>query len=129
MDAGDRVMSSGEILQGVVRQLREQLGGDTADGELLARYAGLFFARPCRQLPDRHEAEDVFQATFLALARAASRLGRPASLANWLYTVALRQARKARRRAARRAALESSAPPRPQAGSDPLADITAREFV
>src|ERR671934_75757 len=115
MDAGDRVMSSGEILQGVVRQLREQLGGDTADGELLARYAGLFFARPCRQLPDRHEAEDVFQATFLALARAASRLGRPASLANWLYTVALRNARQARVAAARRDARHARLAPPPAA--------------
>jgi WD40 repeat protein len=78
-------MNSGEILQGVVRQLREQLGGDTADAELLARhagrrdeaafavlvrrYGGLVFGLACRQLPDRHEAEDVFQATFLALAQ------------------------------------------------------------
>jgi RNA polymerase sigma factor (sigma-70 family) len=138
-------MSSGENFRGVVRQLREQLGGKTADVDLLARYAerrdeaafaalvrrygGLVFGLACQQLPDRHEAEDVFQATFLALARSASRLGRQASLANWLYTVALRLACKARLRAARRAARAQAAPPRPAPSSDPLAEMTGRELV
>ena len=138
-------MSSGENLQGVVRKLREQLGGETADVDLLARYAerrdeaafaalvrrygGLVFGLACRQLPDRHEAEDVFQATFLALARSASRLGRQGSLANWLYTVALRLARKARLRAARRAAREQGAASRPAPSPDPLAEMTGRELV
>jgi RNA polymerase sigma factor (sigma-70 family) len=137
-------MDSGEILEGVVRQLRTQLGDAAADVELLTRYAqgrdeaafaslvrrhgGLVLGVACRQLADRHEAEDVFQATFLALARSAPRLGRPASLANWLYTVALRLARKARLRAARRAAREQAAP-RPAPSPDPLAEMTGRELV
>jgi RNA polymerase sigma factor (sigma-70 family) len=138
-------MGAGEILQGVVRQVREQVGVETADAELLARYAGqrdeaafaalvrryggLVFSVASRQLPDRHEAEDVFQATFLALARSASRLGRRASLANWLYTVALRLARKARLRATRRAAREQTAPRQPAPSPDPLAEMTARELL
>jgi RNA polymerase sigma factor (sigma-70 family) len=137
-------MRSGEVLDGVVRQLRRQLGDAPTDGELLAQFAGsrdeaafaalvrrhggLVFGVARRQLGDRQSAEDIFQTTFLALARQAARLGRPLSLVNWLYTVALREARNARlaamRRAARHDRLTPSAP-----SPDPLADITARELV
>src|SRR5437764_5337095 len=103
-------MDSTTALTGVMRQLR-QPAADVPDGELLAgyarrgdeaafaavvrRYSGLVLGVARRQLADRDQAEDVFQATFLALARAADRLAGQAPLANWLYTVALRQARKA----------------------------------
>ena len=91
-------MRSGEVLDGVVRQLRRQLGDAPTDCELLARFAdlrdegafealvrrhgGLVFGVARRQLGDPQSAEDVFQATFLALARQARRLGRPVSLVN-----------------------------------------------
>jgi RNA polymerase sigma factor (sigma-70 family) len=138
-------MSSGDSLKGVVRHLREQVGDAPTDVDLLTRYAqqgdeaaftalvrrhgGLVFGVACRQLMDRQQAEDVFQATFLALARSASRLGRPTSLANWLYTVARRQARKARLLAARRAAHEQAHALPSAAPSDPLAEITGRELL
>src|SRR5262249_3598460 len=80
-----------------------------------------------RQLGDRQSAEDVFQGTFLALAHQAPRLGRPVSLVNWLYTVALRQARKARLAAMRRAARHSQLTP-PAPSPDPLSAITALEL-
>src|SRR5262245_51881913 len=137
-------MRSGEVLDGVVRQLRRQLGDGPTDGELLAQFAnsrdeaafaalvrrhgGLVFGVARRQLGDRQSAEDVFQVTFLALARQAPRLGRPVSLVNWLYTVARRHARKARlaalRRTARHKQLTPSAP-----SPDPLSEITARELL
>src|SRR6476660_5236178 len=82
-----------------------------------------------RQLADRLQAADVSQATFLALARSAARLGGRPVLANWLYTVALRQARKARGRTARREALELNAPSRSHDEADPLDEITARELL
>src|SRR5207245_8089878 len=63
-----------------------------------------------------------------APARQASRLGRPASLANWLYTVALRLARQARISETRRAVRDRSLPPRP-ASSDPWADVSGRELL
>jgi RNA polymerase sigma factor (sigma-70 family) len=51
----------------------------------------------CRRLlgpgPD---ADDAFQATFLVLVRKGATLRRPGLVANWLYGVALRVARKAR---------------------------------
>lgn len=96
---------------------------------LVRRYGPLVFGVARRQLADRHQAEDVFQATFLALARSATRLERRPMLANWLYTVALRQARKARARDARRGARERGAPLRPSAGGDPLDAITGRELL
>jgi RNA polymerase sigma factor (sigma-70 family) len=138
-------MSSGESLKGMVRHLRSQFGDAPSDLDLLERYAqrrdeaafaalvrrhgGMVLGVARRQLSDRQQAEDVFQATFLALARSAARLGGPTSLANYLYTVALRQARQARFRAARRAARERALTPRPAPATDPLAEISGRELV
>jgi RNA polymerase sigma factor (sigma-70 family) len=138
-------MSSGTSLTGVIRQFPSHAGDPLPDAELLTgyarrgdeaafaavvrRYGGLVLGVARRQLADPQQADDVFQATFLALARSAGRLGRQAPLANWLYTVALRQARKARVRAARRAEAEQFAPPRSACQTDPLDEITGRELL
>ena len=59
--------------------------------------------RVCRAvLKDPHEAEDVFQATFLVLARRAPDIQDPETLGGWLRGVAYRIAVRARRRTARR---------------------------
>src|SRR4051794_23875951 len=128
-------MRDGDGLAAVVRHLRRRYGAAPTDGELLARFVherdesafaelvrrhgGLVLGVARRQLGDRDSAHDVFQATFLALARQSARLGRPPSLVNWLYTVALRQAHKARDAAARRSALHRGLTPRPSS-ADPL---------
>src|SRR5438445_4089892 len=120
-------MSSGPALTGVIRQIRSQTGDELADTELIARYlgagdeaafaavvqryGGLVLGVARRQLADHQQAEDVFQATFLALARSANKLGARTPLANWLYTVAWRQARKLRARCCRRQELERTAAP------------------
>jgi RNA polymerase sigma factor (sigma-70 family) len=138
-------MSSGVMQKCVLRYFQELVGVPATDADLLARYVqgqdqaafaevvqrygGLVFGVARRQLPDREGAEDVFQATFLALARSAPRLLRQTPLANWLYTVALRQARKARVRAARRIQHESAYPGIPAPPADPLAEITGRELL
>jgi RNA polymerase sigma factor (sigma-70 family) len=54
-----------------------------------------------RVLNHAQDAEDAFQATFLVLVRKAGSLARPELLANWLYRVAYRTAKKARAHASR----------------------------
>ncbi|MFO0841943.1 MAG: sigma-70 family RNA polymerase sigma factor [Gemmataceae bacterium] len=116
-------------------------GGDDTDAALLSRFCrdrdeasftalmarhGLMVHGVCRRvLGDAHLADDAFQATFLVLARKAGSIGRPESLAGWLYGVAYRVALKAR--GARRPAAEAPEPidPRP----DPLAEVSARDLL
>src|SRR5687767_1708057 len=127
-------MRSTTDLTAVIRQLPVPTAGDLGDPELLDRYARgrdqaafaalvrrygpLVLGVARRQLADRHRAEDVFQATFLALARSAGGLGGRPAVGGWLYTVVLRQARRARARAARREEFERTTPPRPAAAGD-----------
>jgi RNA polymerase sigma factor (sigma-70 family) len=132
-------------LSAVLRHLRRRAGAnvhnDESDGQLLERFAGrrdeaafealverhgpMVLAACRRVLHDRHEAEDVFQATFLVLARKAAALDRRPSLSSWLYTVAHRLALKARAGAIRRQA--PAVPPRP-GPPDALAELTGREL-
>jgi RNA polymerase sigma factor (sigma-70 family) len=57
----------------------------------------------CRSLiPDSHEAEDAFQATFLVLVRKGQGIWVRDSIGPWLYGVASRVARRARRRSIER---------------------------
>jgi RNA polymerase sigma factor (sigma-70 family) len=80
----------------------------------------------CRRvLHEEHDAEDVFQATFLILARKAGARDWKESIGNWLYQVAYRLAVRLRRQAGRRQKHEQQAAPRHSA--DPLAEITLRE--
>jgi RNA polymerase sigma factor (sigma-70 family) len=112
---------------------RVALGADEqTDGQLLQRFAqgrdeGAFAALVrrhgplvlgvCRRLlRDPNDADDAFQAAFLVLARKAGSIGDPGRLANWLYGVAHRVARKARAEAARR-----------RARQQPLTDVPAHE--
>lgn len=74
--------------------------------DLVARHGAMVFGVCERVLRHRSDAEDAFQATFLALVRRAAELDRSAPLSPWLYTVAYRTAVKCRRRRARRFAGE-----------------------
>ncbi len=67
--------------------------------EALIQRHGPMVARVCGGiLGDHHTAEDAVQAVFLVLARRARSIRDPDRLAPWLYGVALRTAREARRR-------------------------------
>ena len=108
------------ILNGIISRVRRSLadrrfGDDAAlltrftecrDPEafeiLVGRHAQLVWGVCRRNLANHADREDVFQATFLALVRQIRRLDAARPLAPWLHTVAMRAARKAVRRAARR---------------------------
>ncbi len=84
-------------------------GGDDAEdafAALVHRHGPMVLGVCRRMLPGSHDAEDSFQATFLILVRRAASIGRRQQLANWLYGVAVRTAKQARRRAARQRAKE-----------------------
>jgi RNA polymerase sigma factor (sigma-70 family) len=98
---------------------------EAAFAELVRRHGGLVLGVGRTVLEDWHDAEDVFQATFLVLARKAATVHRPESLASWLFGVAYHLAVKVRADSARRRARERKAAPMPAA--DPVLDVTLRE--
>jgi RND family efflux transporter MFP subunit len=91
---------------------RFALSRDEAAFELLVwRHRRLVFSVCWRVLSNYHDAEDAFQATFLALARRAGSIGKRRALAAWLHKVAYHAALTARLRRAR--ALVREQPMRP----------------
>jgi RNA polymerase sigma factor (sigma-70 family) len=126
-------------LRAILRHLREavvrQQGGALDDAQLLERFVaahdeaafevlvwrhGELVWNVCRRVL-RHEqdAEDAFQATFLALARKAASIGRRAAVAAWLYKVAYRAALAARAAAVNRARREAPLVDLPAPGPPP----------
>ena len=133
-------------LAGVLRHVHELVAGhdadrlpdaellerftDCRDGEafaaLVRRHGGLVLGVARRVVADIHEAEDVFQATFLLLARRAGSVRDPRALAAWLHGSAHRLALQARDRLARRPPAPAL---RPEAAlADPAAEVTWREL-
>jgi RND family efflux transporter MFP subunit len=106
-------------LRKVVRYLHAVARPDSSvgptDGQLLDRYVGqrdeaafelllwrhgTMVLNVCRRvLDDQHDAEDAFQATFLAFVRKARSIVRREAVAAWLYRVAFRVAVEAREKA------------------------------
>src|SRR5262245_60136641 len=79
--------TDGELLE------RFQAARDEAAFELLVHRHGAMVYRVCRARSHcEADAEDVFQASFLALARTANRIRGRGSVAGWLYRVASRLA-------------------------------------
>jgi RNA polymerase sigma factor (sigma-70 family) len=114
----------------VIRHLRRVAGtlsvGGLTDPELLERFVtdrdeaayevlvwrhGTLVWNVCRRvLRHTQDAEDAFQATFLALVRKATSIGKRESLGSWLYKVAYRVALRSRAHAVRRAAHQELLP-------------------
>lgn len=135
-----------EPAQLLSKHLRNLTAAARADGlpdrELIARFAagrdedafaalvrrhGPMVLRVCRRiLHNEHDAEDVFQATFLVLSRKAAALHRAESVGCFLHGVACRLALKARTRFAKQRIYESQATIEKHA-DDPLADLSVRE--
>src|SRR5581483_4234025 len=72
---------------------------EAALAELVARHGGLVRGTARRHLGDAHAADDVYQATFLVLARKAGAVRWGPTVGPWLYATAVRLARKACRTA------------------------------
>jgi RNA polymerase sigma-70 factor (ECF subfamily) len=110
-------LSDGELLEWFVERQQE-----AAIAVLVRRHGPMVLSVSRRVLRHSHDADDAFQATFLVLAKKAHRLGRPESLANWLYGVAYRTALHSRQRAARRREREREAAKMIAPGSDPQSE-------
>jgi RNA polymerase sigma factor (sigma-70 family) len=111
------------------RQLLERFiahKDEAAFAALVQRHGPMVLAVARNVLHHRQDAEDVFQATFLVLARKAASVRKRGSAGSWLHGVAYRLALKARTAAAARHRLESRAPARaPEESAD---DLTWREL-
>jgi RNA polymerase sigma factor (sigma-70 family) len=99
------------------------LRDEAAFEELLRRHGSLVWGVCRRRLPNRADAEDAFQSTFLVLAKRAGAIRRPEALGYWLYGVAHRVAGRMRGRSVRLTA----SPPCPAAPAPEAA--TVREFL
>lgn len=121
---GDAIELSGEAAP-VEQQLLERFvrWRDEHAFTALVRRHGPMVLGVCRRLLRREQdVEDVFQATFLVLARRAASIRKAASLGSWLHGVALRTAHKLRRDTRQFAPL-----PREIGGPDSTAEVVWRE--
>jgi RNA polymerase sigma factor (sigma-70 family) len=99
---------------------------ESAFAELVRRHGPMVLHVGRSVLHHGHDAEDVFQAAFLLLARKAASLHTASSVGGWLHRVAYHLALKARARAARRR--EHEGRERPMAAADPLLDMNLRDL-
>src|SRR6516162_9298998 len=79
---------------------------EAALAALVRRHGPMVWGVCRRVLPNYHDAEDAFQATFLVLVRKAASIASPELLANWLYGVAHQTALNARAKVTKRRARE-----------------------
>src|SRR5262245_23990812 len=118
----DRQHPDAELLQRFL-----QARDEAAFAELVQRHGPLVLSVSRSILGQRQDAEDVFQAVFLVLARKAGSIRSRTSLASWLYGVARRLALKARGQALRRERRQKSA--RAETAASPvMEDMTWREL-
>src|SRR5262245_48913232 len=95
---------------------------EAAFAVLLARHGRLVWAVCRGLLPNDADAEDAFQATFVALFRGSAKIRHAQSLAPWLHTAATRIAKKVRLAAARRRGHERGA-----AKAEPAPTVVSNE--
>jgi RNA polymerase sigma factor (sigma-70 family) len=114
-------LSDGELLQRFAGQHDE-----AAFEALLSRHGAMVLGVCRRVLRNHHDAEDVFQATFLVLARNARAIRNHKSVGCWLHGVARRLALKVKADTARRHTRKTERPGRMP--DDPLAKMTWEEI-
>src|SRR5262245_22603701 len=124
LDPSGLAVSDAELLERFVRQRDE-----TAFELLVWRHQGMVHGVCRRVLVNVHDAEDAFQAVFLALARKAGSIARGEAVAGWLYRVAGRVALHARARLQRLAAHGTNAAlERVESSDDPPAEVARRDL-
>jgi RNA polymerase sigma factor (sigma-70 family) len=107
-------------------QLLQQFIADRdedAFAALVQRHGAMVLGVTRSVLRHQQDAEDVFQAAFLVLARKAHTIRKQDSLSSWLYGVAYRLALKAKARAGRRREETSTDP----VSASTIDDLTTRE--
>jgi RNA polymerase sigma factor (sigma-70 family) len=97
-------LSDAELLRRFLAAREEQ-----AFAAIVRRHGPLVWGVCRNLLPSEADAEDAFQATFLALVKSAPRIHRPNALGAWLHRVAGRVCRHSLRALARRRKHEQSA--------------------
>jgi RNA polymerase sigma factor (sigma-70 family) len=137
---------AGRELESFLRRLRRVLSSQGAEGvsdsQLLARFVqhrdeeafellvwrhGLMVLNVCRRMVHHEQdAEDAFQATFLALARKAEAIGKRESVGSWLYKFAYRIALRAK--SADSSRLLTQVPLPEPSSRVPLNELLDREF-
>jgi RNA polymerase sigma factor (sigma-70 family) len=113
-------LPDGELLQ---RFLTEQ--DEVAFTTLVQRYGPLVLRVAGRVLRHQQDTEDVFQATFLLLARKAAAIRKQEAVSCWLYGVAHRLAVRLKAQTRRQRAL---VPPAGRSFSEPAGEAAAMEF-
>jgi len=101
---------------------------ESAFSRLLQRHARIVYSVCRRVLPQEQDAEDAFQAVFLALARNAGSIRQGTAVGSWLYSVAYRTSLKARTIAYRRAATEKQAASPANVEVSPSSEAACREL-
>lgn len=100
---------------------------EAAFNVLLQRHGPMVWSVCMRVLHGSHQAEDVFQATFLTLARKPGSIQKQESIASWLYGVAFRLARQVRSREMRRPIPGQASMEDP--GQDPVRHADCKEVL
>jgi RNA polymerase sigma factor (sigma-70 family) len=94
---------------------------------LVRRHGGMVLAVARRVVGNAHDAEDIYQATFLLLAKKAATQRWQSSISNWLHKTAHLLALKSRTTSVRRLRREGNTPSK--TSTNPLAEITAEELL
>jgi RNA polymerase sigma-70 factor (ECF subfamily) len=113
--------SDAKLLRSFVAERRE-----LAFEELMRRHGPMVMGVCRRMLPDRHDAEDAYQATFLLLVQKSATIRRPERLANWLFGVAYRVAARIRAKTGRQESL--SMQPLEAPAGDNTVEVERREL-
>jgi RNA polymerase sigma factor (sigma-70 family) len=115
---GKADLTDGQLLEDFIRRRDE-----AAVAALVLRHGPMVWGVCRRVLPNHHDAEDAFQATFLVLARKAASVVPREMVGNWLYGVAHQTALKARATTAKRQARERQVKQMPEPAAMPEPDL------